>query len=58
MDNKNADKVRGISAAFSRLFSSSLTSDILARMRVGALRLRLRVIGVFLSTFGIYSLIA
>lgn len=58
MDNKNADKVRGISAAFSRLFSGSLTSDILARMRVGALRLRLRVIGVFLSTFGIYSLIA
>lgn len=58
MDNKKSSKAFSISTAFSRLFVSSLTSGILDKLRIKALRLRLRVIGVFFSTFGIYTIIA
>lgn len=58
VDNKDTHTGKSIRDIFSRLFIHSLTSEILSRLRSGILRLRLRVIGVFMSTFGIYALIA
>lgn len=51
-------RLSDISSFFARLFDSSLTFGICERLRRSVLRLRLRVVGVFLTTFGIYSLIA